>query len=243
MFWDFWDFLSKFWDFLSLWSHDTDLIFNTIKSNYLSLKCKFHTQYHLDGSDIPIKQLQKDLGVLISSDLTWTSHISYITTKAYKILGLLRRTFGSLHNPMAKKKLYLTLVRSQVSYCSPVWRPHLSKDILLLEQVQRRSTKFILNDYHSSYFNRLVKLKILPLMYTLELFDIVFCLKSPSTLFNIHDYITFATCRSYSVINIQQVRTQTCLKQCYSPFILLQTSSALELPTPIDCTLSVSTKK
>ena len=53
-------------DFLSLWSHDTDLIFNTIKSNYLSFKCEFHAQYHLDGSDIPIKQLQRDLGVLIS---------------------------------------------------------------------------------------------------------------------------------------------------------------------------------
>ena len=75
-------------------------------------------QYHLyiDGSDIPIKQLQKDLGVLISSDLTWTSHISYITAKAYKILGLLRWTFGSSHNPMAMKKLYLTLVRSQYRY-------------------------------------------------------------------------------------------------------------------------------
>ena len=65
----------------------------------MSFKSKFHAQYHLDGSDIPIKQLQRDLGVLISLDLTWTSHVSYITAKAYKILGLLRQTFGNLYNP------------------------------------------------------------------------------------------------------------------------------------------------
>jgi len=46
---------------LSLWSHDIDLIFNAIKSTCLSFKCKSHTEYQLDGSEIPLKQLQKTL--------------------------------------------------------------------------------------------------------------------------------------------------------------------------------------
>jgi len=60
------------------------IIFNANKSTHLSFKCKSYTEYQLDGSDIPLKQLQKDLGVFISSDLTWTSHISYITAKLTK---------------------------------------------------------------------------------------------------------------------------------------------------------------
>ena len=164
--------------------------------------------------------------------------------KAYKILGLLRRTFGNLHNPMAKKKLYLTLVRSQLSYCSPVWRLHLTKDILLLGQVQRRSTKFILNDYHCSYFDRLVKLQILPLMYTLELFDIIFCLKSlksPSTHFNIHDYITFATgpTRSSTSNKLEYKFTLNNVTRHSYFYRLARLWNSLP---PIDCTFSVSTQ-
>ena len=37
-----------------------------------------------------------------------------------------------------------------------------------IEQVQRRVTKFILNDYLSDYRSRLTKLELLPLMYWLD---------------------------------------------------------------------------
>ena len=146
---------------------------------------------------------------------------------------------------MAKKKLYLTLVRSQVSYCSPVWRPHLSKDILLLEQVQRRSTKFILYDYHSSSFDRLVKLQILPLMYTLELLDIIFCLKSlksPSTHFNIHNYIKFATGPIWSS-TFNNLEHQLALNNVTRHSYLYRLTRLWNSLPPIDCTLSISTNK
>ena len=52
------------------------------------------------------------------------------------------------------------------------------KDILLLEQVQRRATKFILNNYTMDYKARLFHLKLLPLMYVLELHDVLFLIKS-----------------------------------------------------------------
>ena len=45
----------------------------------------------------------------------------------------------------------------------------LFNDILLLEKVQRRATKVILNDYTSDYKSRLIKLQLLPLMYAYEL--------------------------------------------------------------------------
>ena len=59
-------------------------------------------------------------------------------------------------------------------YCLVVWRLHLHIRIFpLLERVQRRVTKFILNNFHSDYKPRLLTLGLLPLSMVLEL-DIAF---------------------------------------------------------------------
>ena len=87
------------------------------------------------------------------------------------------------------------LVRSKLCYCSQLWRPQLIKDILLLEKVQRRVTKFILNDCNTNYRDRLIKLCILPLMYWLELNDIMYLVKSLKNLSDnmpIHNIISFS---------------------------------------------------
>ena len=48
----------------------------------------------------------------------------------------------------------------------------------MIEQLQRKATKFILNRrlYESNYYDRLLKLNLLPIMYTFELTDIVFAI-------------------------------------------------------------------
>ena len=85
------------------------------------------------------------------------------------MLGLIRRSFSSGLDTKAKKNLYILLVRSQLSYGSQIWRPHLVKDIIMLERIQRRATKYILNDYKSDYKHRLLSLRLLPLVMQLEL--------------------------------------------------------------------------
>ena len=110
------------------------------------------------------------------------------------MLGLLRRTFVT-HSTIVKKKLYLSLIRSQLTYCSQIWRPFLRKDILFIEKIQRRATKYILNDYNSSYKSRLIQLKLLPLMYLFDFNDLIFFIKSyksPSHHFDINNYISFS---------------------------------------------------
>ena len=70
--------------------------------------------------------------------------------------------------------LYLSLVRSQLTFCSQIWRPHLKEDILsIIEKIQRRATKFILNDVSSDYRTRF-SLGLFPLMFLYELFDVLF---------------------------------------------------------------------
>ena len=111
-----------------------------------------------------------------------------LTITMYRI----HRTFSSSASVSLKKQLYVTLVRSTMCYGSQLWRPHLRKDILILERVQRRATKHILLDYSSSYRKRLLDLSLLPLMYWYELNDIMYfvkALKNPSSVF---DYVSFS---------------------------------------------------
>ena len=56
-----------------------------------------------------------------------------ITTKRYRSLGLLRHTFGNTNSTLAKKLLYISLVRSQLIYGSQLWHPHLITDIVILD--------------------------------------------------------------------------------------------------------------
>ena len=64
-------------------------------------------------------------------------------------------------NPDLFSKLYKSLVRPIVEYCSPVWSPHLKKDIATLEKVQRRASRFALgtNANGMSYEDRLKRLQ------------------------------------------------------------------------------------
>ena len=183
-------------DSLSLWSLTNRLAFNVAKSAMLCFPCGSVPPPHfVSGVEIPIVSSTRDLGVLISSSLSWSDHISNITSKAYKMLGLVRRSFSNQLPVTVKKSLYLSLVRSHLLYCSVIWRPHLVKDILLLENIQRRATKYILNDFNLDYKSRLVSLNLLPLSMVFELNDILFFLKSlrsPSAAFNILDYVSFS---------------------------------------------------
>ena len=104
------------------------------------------------------------------------------------MLGMLRRLFSGYIAVSAKRSLYLSLVRSQLQYCSPLWHPHLLSDIKCLEAVQRRATKFIINDKSINHKDRLIRLGLLPLMMEFEISDIIFLVKSmkaPSTHFDI----------------------------------------------------------
>ena len=154
--------------------------------------------YSLDGSLIQSVTSCKDLSVTVSSDLSCYNNI---TAKAYHQLGLIRRTFNSSISVNAKKLLYISLVRSQLTYCSQIWRPQLIRDIKALEKVQRRATKFVLNDFTSDYKTRLTRLGLLPLMYYFEYLDITFlltCLKEPDSNFPIFNYIKFSSSNTRS---------------------------------------------
>ena len=56
---------------------------------------------------------------------------------------------------------YQSLVGLHMTYCSQLRRPNLVKDIMALQKVQHRATKFIRNDYHSDYWSKLLQLALM----------------------------------------------------------------------------------
>ena len=159
--------------------------------------------YVIEHQPIPEQQTIRDLGITITSNLSFHDHYKNICSKAYGSLNLIRRTFHMQSTSIVtKRNLYVTLVRSKLTYCSQLWRPRLLKDIIMLETVQKRSTKFILHDYTSDYKSRLIQLNLLPLMYWYDLQDLLFlikCMKNPPDNFSlVPEFISFTSTNTRS---------------------------------------------
>ncbi len=189
-------------DSLCTWCEKWKLQLNPSKCKTLSItantKHQFHQHlmYSIDGTSLSFTSTQRDLGVLVRSDLSWKDHINKICLKAYRSLNMIRRSLPSDAPSQLKKHLYTSLVKSHITYCSQLWRPRLIKDILSVERVQRKATKYILNNYSLDYKTRLERIHLLPLMYWLEMQDIMFlvkCLQDPNDTINIRSHISFSS--------------------------------------------------
>ena len=164
--------------------------------------------HYLFTDDQTMKTMKhhKDLGVLVTNNLIWSDHINYICSSAY-------RSFHLIHHSILRKCLYFTLVHSRLTYCFQVWRPRLIKDIVFLERVQRHATKYILNDYYTDYGTRLISLHLLPLVYWLELQDLMFlikCFKDPTDESDISNHVSlFLHLQEPQALNISSTTSIT----------------------------------
>ena len=93
---------------------------------------KIHASYTLEGTDLENVESIKYLGVTITSDLRWNTHVSNVCTKANRTLGFLRRNLYSCPQEV-KEAAYKGLVRPVLDYGSSVWDP---PDIVLQEELE-----------------------------------------------------------------------------------------------------------
>lgn len=118
-----------------------------------------NTNYQIDDSILQTTKEEKDLGVIITDNLKVANQCAKAVKTANKILGLVKRTLA-IRDKDSILTLYKALVRPHLEYCMSVWRPHLVKDIELLEGVQRRATKIITGFYDLPYEDRLRQLNL-----------------------------------------------------------------------------------
>ena len=73
-------------------------------------------------------------------------HINNITNKASRVLNFLKCNLSSCSQNV-KASAYTTIVRPILEYASIIWDPHQQVDINSLEKIQRRSARWVCNDY------------------------------------------------------------------------------------------------
>ena len=131
--------LVDFWCNMHVWSQRNNIRFNTSKCKVLTSVTRkktpiafwLHPWWHSPDTRF------------ITSTLSWYSHIHTMTAKANKLLGFLKRTCPLLSSASARRSLYLSLVRSQLCYATQVWSPAYFTLNAKVEQVQRRSSRWI----------------------------------------------------------------------------------------------------
>ena len=107
---------------------------------------------------------EKDLGVIMDSEIAFGEHISQKVKKANSIVGIIRRSFSALHQDTFVK-LFISFVRPHLEYGQAVWSPHLRKYINMIEEVQIRATKLVDGFGKLPYQERLRRLKLPTLAY------------------------------------------------------------------------------
>ena len=154
---------------LQAWSEQWNLRFNEAKCQTLYLGRNNNKNIYKMGSEqdpVELKETtaEKDLGITIDNDLSFSKHITLAVKKANQLVGMIRRTFTFL-DKVTFTKLFTSMVRPVLEYGNCVWSPSLQYHIKDIENVQRRATKLLPGMYNLEYEDRLKELNLPSLVF------------------------------------------------------------------------------
>ena len=114
-----------------------------------------------DNEPIEVKSNLRDLGVQLSSDLSFRIQIENVVTSASRLVGWALRTFSSRRRTVMLTVMK-TLVQPKLDYCNQLWSPSDQATINKLEAVQRHLVGRI-SDKETNLLNYWEKLQTLKL--------------------------------------------------------------------------------
>ena len=135
------------------WEKTWQMSFNDDKCFTLHTTRKRKTveyNYMLHDHKLEVTTDSKYLGVTISNDLSWATHISNISAKANRTIGFLRCNIHSCPKVhfIVKAATYTTLVRPSIEYASTVWDPYTKNQTMQLDSIHGTERLIV-------YFNKL----------------------------------------------------------------------------------------
>jgi len=96
--------------------------------------------YFMQTQKLESTTMEKDLGIIITSDLKSSEQCNHACSKLNRMLGMINR---SITYKSTTVLLQLALFRPHLEFCTAAWSPHYKKVRKLLERVQRRFTRMI----------------------------------------------------------------------------------------------------
>jgi Reverse transcriptase (RNA-dependent DNA polymerase)/Endonuclease-reverse transcriptase len=132
------------------WAQNWHLPLNIAKCKCMRTKSgtvqENEVYYHINNQALEQVKIFKYLGIQICEDLRWNEHIEFTINKANKMLGFLKHTMYKTTKAV-KITTYKTLIRPVLEYGAVVWDPHQLYLQDKLEAVQRKSIRFVCNNY------------------------------------------------------------------------------------------------
>ena len=114
----------------------------------------------------------RDLGLQVTNDLSWSTHIQSILKKGRSVSAWVLSVFKA-RDRLTMLTLYKSLVRSTIEYCCPIWHPSKISDIDAIEDIQRDFTRNISGYQQLTYWQRLKRLGLMSLQRRRERFIIL----------------------------------------------------------------------
>ena len=165
--------LQKDIDTLVEWTERWQLPLNTAKCKVMHMGASNQDfDYMMAGQKLEVTAEERDLGLLVDRSLLFHGHAAATVAKAFRTLGIIRRTFLDL-NEVTLPLLLKAMVRPILEYGNSVWGPVFCGDQDKVERVLRRATKMVKALKHLPYQERLKQLRMPSMCYRRERGDMI----------------------------------------------------------------------
>ena len=135
---------------VALWFQANKLSLNVIKTKYSIFHATGKKRniplvlplLHINNLLIKRDTITKFLGILLDENLTWKSHISYITSKISKSIGIIYKSRNFLKKTILTQ-LYHSLIHSYLTYGNIAWGSSCKTNLMPLYRKQKHAIRVI----------------------------------------------------------------------------------------------------
>ena len=153
------------------WAQENLMTSNLSKTNFIAFgKSSPGLSLNIENTAVPASNTVEDLGLTISSNLSWSSHIELKVESAYSIFYNLKRSMPPNTHWHTKITLFKSYILSTVFYASEIWYPS-KADLTRLELLQSRVLKWAFPG--SNYKERLSKAEMRPISLEIQLRSLI----------------------------------------------------------------------
>ena len=126
------------------------ILFNPCKTK------DFSPEMVIEDTRIDLVEQSKLLGVVITSNLSWSANTNHLVERCYRKMWVMRRLKKLGANESDLMDVYTKQVRSVAEYAVPVWNAALTvEEVTKIERIQKTACNIILGEKYNSYTSAL----------------------------------------------------------------------------------------